>query len=79
MEAAADLQYRLGEAIKDRRRREGLSQEDLAFRSDLHTTFLSEIENGHKDLRLSSIRKVAEGLGISVLELIALAERTKLR
>lgn len=77
MTDAATLQARLGEAIKQRRRRDGLSQEDLAFRGDLHTTFLSEVENGHKDLRLSTLCKVANGLGISVLELVGLAERTK--
>jgi XRE family transcriptional regulator, regulator of sulfur utilization len=74
-----DLQGRLGEAIKRRRLKDGLSQEDLAAKADLHPTFLSELENGHKDLRLSSICKVADGLGVSVLELIGLAERTELR
>lgn len=79
MADAAKLRAGLGEVVKRLRLRDGLSQEDLAFRGGLHPTFISEIENGHKDLRLSSICKVADGLGISVLELIALAERTKLR
>jgi XRE family transcriptional regulator, regulator of sulfur utilization len=76
MGEAGDLQRRLGEAIKQRRDRDGLSQEALAAKADLHTTFLSELENGRKDLRLSTLCKVASGLGISVLELIGLAERT---
>jgi transcriptional regulator with XRE-family HTH domain len=79
MADAGDLQARLGAAIKQRRLRDDLSQEALASRADLHTTFLSEIENGHKDLRLSSLCKVANGLGVSVLELIGLAERIDLR
>ncbi|MGH2973890.1 MAG: helix-turn-helix domain-containing protein [Solirubrobacterales bacterium] len=79
MADAARLQAGLGEAIKRLRHREVLSQEDLAFRAGLHPTFISEIENGHKDLRLSSLCKVADGLGVSVLELIGLAERSDLR
>lgn len=79
MAEAGDLQRRLGEAIKQRRDRDDLSQEDLAARADLHPTFLSELENGHKDLRLSTLCKVADGLGVSVLELIGLAERAELR
>ena len=79
MADAGDLQGRLGEAIKRRRLKDGLSQEALAAKAGLHTTFLSELENGHKDLRLSTLCKVANGLGVSVLELIGLAERTELR
>lgn len=79
MAEAGKLQAGLGEAVRHLRKRDGLTQEDLAFKSDLHTTFISEVEHGLKDVRLSSICKLAAGLGVSVLELIALAERTELR
>lgn len=79
MAEAGELQRQLGEAIRRRRLKDGLSQEELASRAALHTTFLSELENGHKDLRLSTLCKVADGLGVSVLELVGLGERTELR
>ncbi len=76
---AAKLQAGLGEAVYRLRKRDGLTQEDLAFRSDLHSTFVSEVEHGRKDVRLSTLCKLAGGLGIPVLELVAVAERTALR
>jgi XRE family transcriptional regulator, regulator of sulfur utilization len=76
---AADLQRGLGEAVRSLRKREDLSQEELAHRSDLHTTFISEVERGLRDVRLSTLCKLSGGLDIPVLELIALAERSALR
>lgn len=76
---AAKLQRGLGEAVRSLRKRERLTQEDLADRSDLHATFVSEVERGTRDVRLSTLCKLATGLDVPVLELVALAERAALR
>jgi transcriptional regulator with XRE-family HTH domain len=53
----------------------GLSQERLAKGIGMQRTRLSEIEMGHRDPRLSTLRKIAGGLGISVDDLLLMEER----
>jgi transcriptional regulator with XRE-family HTH domain len=71
-------QIALGEAIRYIREREGLTQEEVAFQAGVHPTFISRVERGHQDARWSSLCRIAAGLGVSVLELVAISERTEL-
>ena len=48
----------------------GLSQERLAFRCKLHRTEISLLERGDRDPRLSTIVRLAEGLGVAPTELL---------
>ena len=48
-----------------------LSQEQLAERADLHWTHISGIERGQYNVKLSTLTRVARGLGISLSELFA--------
>lgn len=52
------------------RRQQGLTQADLAERSNLSRPYLSRLEKGKSDAALSSLRRLALALGISVGELI---------
>ncbi|MEE4276062.1 MAG: helix-turn-helix transcriptional regulator [Thermoleophilia bacterium] len=56
-----------------RRMREslGLSQEEVARRSGVPQESLSRIENGHRDPRLDTLRKLAAALGMDVAALLA--------
>jgi len=56
-----------------RRMREslGLSQEEVARRSGVPQESLSRIENGHRDPRLDTLRKLAAALGMDVPALLA--------
>lgn len=47
----------------------GYSQEVLAERSDLHRTYISDVERGARNLSLESITRLAEALDISVASL----------
>ena len=53
-------------AVKRSRHRLGFSQEQLAERSNLHRTYISDIERGARNLSLESISKLARALGVSV-------------
>lgn len=65
----------LGRAIREIRLREGLTQEELGFRSGLHPTWISAVETGRRDPRWSTVKQIAEGLGTSEVEVVALAKR----
>lgn len=56
----------LGLRIRDLRRAQGLSQEDLADKCGVHRTFMGTVERGESNLSFSNIHKVASTLGISL-------------
>ncbi|MBM4018020.1 MAG: helix-turn-helix transcriptional regulator [Planctomycetes bacterium] len=51
-----------GKAVRKRRLALGLSQERLADLSDLHRTYLSDIERGARNPSLASIVRIARAL-----------------
>ena len=60
----------LGANIRRERRAAALSQMALAERSGLHFTEVSRLELAERDPRLSTILKVARGLGIPLSRLL---------
>ena len=48
-----------------------MTQEELAQRSGVTETTISRIESSRSEARISTVRKLAEALGISPQELIA--------
>lgn len=65
------IKQRFGVAIKQRRAELGISQEELAFRSGLHRTYISDIERGTRNPSLENIEKLAKALEISISTLFA--------
>jgi ribosome-binding protein aMBF1 (putative translation factor) len=63
--------FAIGEIIKEERRLAKITQEELAKRTGTKKSFISRIENGHSDIRLSTLyRLIEQGLGKKVLLLI---------
>jgi transcriptional regulator with XRE-family HTH domain len=63
-----------GRVVRSRREGRGLSQEKLAALAGIHRTYVSSIELGKVRLGLDIAKKVADGLGVSLSDLIAAAE-----
>ena len=59
-----------GERVRRRRERHGWSQMDLAERAGMHFSFVSSIERGQRNVTLTSILKIAQGLGVDPAVLI---------
>lgn len=68
---AAELQSTLGKTIKAQRLRLGVTQEELAWRADMHRTYVADIERGGRNLTLRSIISLASALKVSVASLLA--------
>ncbi|MDY7007803.1 MAG: helix-turn-helix transcriptional regulator [Cyanobacteriota bacterium] len=60
----------LGSLIKQRRIKLGISQEELGFRSKLDRTYISGLERGVRNPSLTALVSLADGMGISVSELL---------
>lgn len=65
---------RFGHAVRKRRTAAGLSQEALASAARVHPTYVSLLERGLRDPRLTSILKIAAALGIPAATLVRDAE-----
>jgi transcriptional regulator with XRE-family HTH domain len=63
-----------GQVVRKRRETRGLSQEKLAELAGIHRTYISSIELGKVRLGLDIAKKVADGLGVKLSDLIAEAE-----
>ena len=61
----------LGEAVREKRKKAGFSQERLAERADLSTVFISRIERGVESPTVDNLVKIARALGVRVRELVA--------
>jgi transcriptional regulator with XRE-family HTH domain len=64
-------QERFGANLRRSRREAGLTQEGLRDTSGVHMTEISRLENGQKDPQLTTIVRLAKGLGIPAGELLA--------
>lgn len=60
----------LGERLRARREQAGVTQTDLARRSGLTQEMISNLERGQHEPRIATLQKFADGLGISVVELL---------
>jgi len=65
----------LGQAVRTFRVRRGFSQEELAFRSGLHRTYLGGIERGERNPSFANLLKVADALDVRPSELLRRVER----
>jgi len=53
----------------------GLSQEALGFAAELHRTYISQLERGLKSPSLSTMRRICDGLHITMTRMMSLVER----
>jgi len=63
------IEKKFGERIRELRLAIGLSQEELAFRSGMHRTYLGGIERGERNPSLKNIASIAKALGLTLSKL----------
>ena len=71
------LEAAFGAAVRAVRLKRALSQEALADRSQLHRTFVSQLERGLKSPSLASMARIAAALTVPLNELVAEALRIR--
>lgn len=59
-----------GQALRDLRAREEISQLKLAERADLSLTFISEIERGKRSPSLATLLKLSRAFGLTGADLL---------
>jgi transcriptional regulator with XRE-family HTH domain len=61
-----DIRILYGEKLKDFRKKKGLSQEELGFKSSLHRTYISEVERGRRNISIVNIARIAKALNMRI-------------
>ncbi len=62
------IQEKIGKRIKELRNKMGISQEELAFRSSIHRTYIASVEVGKRNLTVTVLEKIVNALEISLSE-----------
>ena len=63
-----------GEVLREVRKTQGLSQEELAFNSGYHPTYIGQLERGKKSPSVRTIMRLAESLDTPGSELLRRVE-----
>lgn len=59
----------LGDRIKELRQKTGLSQEKFALNIEMDRTYFASVEAGKRNISIVNIKKIADGLGVTLSEL----------
>ncbi len=65
------LALRLCAVVEERRREAGLTQADLAKASGLSRIYIAQLERGRRHPSLITVSRLAAGLGVDIIDLIA--------
>ncbi|MBM3204499.1 helix-turn-helix transcriptional regulator [Candidatus Uhrbacteria bacterium] len=65
-----DIQKKFGERLRELRKQKNLSQEEVALKSGLHRTYVSDVERGSRNVSLRNIEKLAKALGTKPQDLL---------
>ena len=64
-----DIQQSFGLKVQQLRKAIGMSQEKFALSIDMDRTYLASVEAGKRNISINNIKKIADGLSITISEL----------
>jgi transcriptional regulator with XRE-family HTH domain len=73
MSASDQIQKEFGERVRYLRKRRGLSQEEFSFACSLDRTYVSQVEQGRRNISLQNIKGMADALDVSLADLFAVS------
>ena len=63
------ITVKLGVRIRELRNEIGVSQEKFALSIEMDRTYFASVESGKRNIAICNIKKIADGLGVSLSEL----------
>ena len=58
-----------GNRVRELRKSKSYSQEELAYKANLHRTYIGMIERAEKNITLLNIQKIAKALDVKIKDL----------
>jgi len=65
-----DVTQRLARNLRRLRQQQGWSQEEFAFRADIHRTYVSDLERGARNPTITVVNRLATALDVKLGELL---------
>lgn len=62
------IKEKVGQRIKELRTKQGLSQEEFAFKCDLDRTYITSLERGKRNVSLENLEKIAKAFNMTLSE-----------
>ena len=70
MSTIEKVRKRIGDNVRNFRRKAGLSQEKLAEKADLHPVYMSQVERGQKAVSVEALWKLSKALRVPLAALV---------
>lgn len=74
---ATTLQKAFGACVRKFRSETGLSQEKFALKINMDRTYFASVEAGRRNISIENIKKIADGLGLSLADLFNAVDNYK--
>lgn len=63
-----DIKLKIGQRIKELRKGLELSQESLAYKAEVDRTYVTDVENGRRNVSVEILERIINALDISITE-----------
>jgi transcriptional regulator with XRE-family HTH domain len=63
-----NIKDKIGQRIRHLRKERGLSQEALAYEAEVDRTYVTDVENGRRNVSVEILERLIKGLNISIAE-----------
>ncbi len=65
-----ELLFKIGQSVRYLRQKEGISQEELAFRANLNLNSISTLERGLNNVKIKTLYSIANALNVQIEEIL---------
>jgi transcriptional regulator with XRE-family HTH domain len=72
-----DIKLKIGQRIKELRKELELSQESLAYKAEVDRTYVTDVENGRRNVSVEILERLIKALDVSITEFFNTKEFTK--
>jgi transcriptional regulator with XRE-family HTH domain len=63
-----NIKLKIGKRIRELRKELDISQEALAYKSEVDRTYVTDVENGRRNVSVEILERIIAGLNVSVSE-----------
>ncbi len=72
-----EIKQKVGERVRELRKQLSLSQEALAYKAEVDRTYMTDVENGRRNVSLEILDKIIGALEVSITEFFSSTEFKK--
>ena len=65
---SVDIKIKIGQRIKELRKKLDFSQEALAYNAEVDRTYITDVENGRRNVSVEILERIIDALQVSISE-----------